>query len=233
MIDYDSMELDANTAELIRQNHLFSGLSRDVFDGLLTQMTMRKLDTGEIMFHRGDEADSFFYIVDGRLSLSVISATGEKKIIEVARPGMTIAEAIAFLQAKRYPVTTEALSPCTVVRIPHREYVAVLSQSPEACLRLLADLSKHLHARVRDIENLTVQNAKYRFSSYLLDHVTKTNGDKAEARLSLPRNVIASRLSVQPETLSRILRSLAEEGVISIDDRDVHIHSLSALRPYD
>ena len=71
-------------------------------------------------------------------------------------------------------------------------------------------------------------------TSYLLDHVVeKPVADQATARLSLPRHVIASRLSIKPETLSRLLRSLSDEGIVSIEDRVVYIHSVSRLRPYD
>lgn len=233
MVDFAPMERDSDIAGRLRQHHLFSGLQDETFDGLLAQMTTRTLQSGEVLFHRGDEADSFYYLHSGQLSLAFISATGEKKIIEVARPGMTIAEAVAFMQETRYPVTAEALSLCAVVRIPHRDYIAMLHESPAACLRLLADVSRHLHARVRDIETLTIQNARHRCASYLLDQVGQTDGDTAVIQLSLPKNVIASRLSVKPETLSRILRSLSDEGIISIDDKSVKIHSLASLRPYD
>jgi len=49
----------------------------------------------------------------------------------------------------------------------------------------------------------------------------------------MPRHVIASRLSIKPETLSRLLRALTDEGLISIEDRLVFIHRLSGLRLYD
>jgi CRP-like cAMP-binding protein len=67
-----------------------------------------------------------------------------------------------------------------------------------------------------------------------MDHIVeRTDDDQATARLELPRHVIASRLSIKPETLSRLLRSLVDEGILSIEDRVVFIHSLGRLRPYD
>ncbi|MEO0998188.1 MAG: helix-turn-helix domain-containing protein, partial [Pseudomonadota bacterium] len=57
--------------------------------------------------------------------------------------------------------------------------------------------------------------------------------DRATVRLDLPRHVIASRLSIKPETLSRLLRALTDDGVVTIEDRVVFVHSLSRLRPYD
>ena len=137
------------------------------------------------------------------------------------------------MRDRNYPVTAEALSDTTVSEIPSRPYLDLLTNDPNACLRLLSDVSRHLHARVREIERLTVQNARSRLSSYLLDHVVESNDDEATIRLELPRHVIASRLSIQPETLSRLLRNLTNEGVITVEDRVIFVHSLARLRPYD
>ena len=109
----------------------------------------------------------------------------------------------------------------------------MLNDNPEACLRLLSDVCRNLHSRVREIERLTVQNAGSRLSSYLLDHITESSDDEATIRLELPRHVIASRLSIQPETLSRLLRNLVDEGILTIEDRVMFVHSLARLRPYD
>jgi CRP-like cAMP-binding protein len=228
------MEKQSGLYESVRSHYLFSGLEEEDFDRLAAEMKVRDLDQGEVLFHRGDPADSFFYVDTGLIELSLISATGDKKTLEVVNPGRTFGEAVTFMQEVKFPVTAEGLHKSKLCEIPNRAFLDMLRTNRDACMRLLADLSRHLHARVREIENLSIQNARHRLSSYIIDHITDArDGDQATARLELPRHVIASRLSIKPETLSRLLRSLADEGVISIEDRIVFIHSLSRLRPYD
>ncbi len=232
----DSAFMDSSSAlyESVRGHYLFAGLEPEDFDVLAGEMSGQTLDKGDVLFHRGDAAHHFYFIDTGLIELSLISATGEKKTLEVIGPGRTFGEAVAFMRGRKYPVTAEALQPTALCRIPNRPYLNLLQSNGDACMRLLADISRHLHARVREIENLTVQNARSRLTSYLLDHVVeKPVDDQATARLSLPRHVIASRLSIKPETLSRLLRSLSDEGIVSIEDRVVYIHSVSRLRPYD
>ena len=234
VLDSPPMDRNSSLYESVRGHYLFSGLEDEDFDQLAAEMKVKDLEQGEVLFHRGDPAERFYYVDTGLIELSLISATGDKKTLEVVNPGRTFGEAVTFMQEVKFPVTAEALQASKLCEIPNRAFLHMLRTNRDACMRLLADLSRHLHARVREIENLSIQNARHRLSSYIMDHIVDArDGDQATARLELPRHVIASRLSIKPETLSRLLRSLADEGIISIEDRVVFIHSLDRLRPYD
>lgn len=233
MVDSPLMDAGSPLYETVRQHYLFSGLEQDDFDRLACSVSAKQLESGEVLFHRGDPAGCFYFVDTGLVELNLVSATGEKKVLEVVGPGRTFAEAVTFMQDKRYPVTAEALADCSLCQIPNKAYRDLIYGNPDACMRLLSDVCRHLHSRVREIENLTVQNARSRLASYLLDHVVESNEDEATVRLELPRHVIASRLSIKPETLSRLLRSMVDQGVLTIEDRVIFVHSLSRLRPYD
>ncbi|MDH4109245.1 MAG: Crp/Fnr family transcriptional regulator [Gammaproteobacteria bacterium] len=231
----DSRAMDEQSPDLgsVREHYLFAGLGQEEFDRLMRRSTRVVLDKGEVLFHRGDNANHFYYVEAGQVELSLIAATGQKKVLEVLGSGRTFAEAITFMREHKYPVTCEALADSIVRQIPNQDYIELVSSNSEACLRLLSDISRHLHARVREIERLTIQNARGRLVSYLLDHIVEVDDDEATIRLGLPRHVIASRLSMSPETLSRLLRGLVDEGILTIEDRVIFVHSLSRLRPYD
>lgn len=221
------------TFESLRQHYLFSALEQHEYDTLLKSVNEIRIDKNDILFHQGDRADYFYFVDVGHVELNLIAPTGQKKVLEVIGPDRTFAEAVAFMRGSKYPVTCEALTETTLYRIPNQAYLHLIQSNPDACMRLLADISRQLHARVREIERLTVQNARDRLVSYLIDHVVDKNGDEAVIRVELPRHVIAARLSITPETLSRLLRNLADERLLTIEDRVIYVHSLSRLRPYD
>ena len=233
VLDFPCMEKDTVQYDAVRRHYLFSGLDEKIFDALVPHMAVESFEKGATLFHRGDQADNFYFVESGQIELSLISADGQKKVIEVVSHDRTFAEAVLFMRESKYPVTAEALSDSSVLRIPNHRYYDLLCNNPDACMRLLSDVSRHLHARVREIERLTIQNARTRLSGYLIDHIVETNDDEATVRLDLPRHVIASRLSITPETLSRLFRSMSDDGILTIDDRLVFVHSLSRLRPYD
>lgn len=233
VLDFPRMEKDSPQYETIRGHYLFSGLDDSVFDALAADISVESFEKGEILFHRGDAASDFYYVESGQIELSLISPDGQKKIVEVIAHSRTFAEAIVFMREAKFPVTAEALSDSVVYRIPNDAYHSVLTSNSNACMRLLSDVCRHLHQRVQEIERLTIQNARSRLASYLIDHIVETNDDEATVRLDLPKHIIASRLSVTPETLSRLLRAMADDGILTVDDRLVFVHSLARLRPYD
>jgi len=233
VLDSSFMESGSPEYESVRQHYLFSGLDQENFDALMNQVSRITLEKGEVLFHRGDNAKYFYFVDSGHLELNLVAPTGQKKVLEVLGSGRTFAEAVAFMREHRYPVTCEALDSSVLCQIPNQVYLDLIYSNPDACMRLLSDVCRHLHARVREIERLTVQNAHSRLVSYLLEHVVESNDDEATIRLDLPRHVIASRLSIMPETLSRLLRTMSDEGILTIEDRIIFVHSLSRLRPYD
>lgn len=221
--------------DAMRGHYLFSGLDADEYNSLIRSVRRLQLDKGEVLFHRGDHARHFYFVDTGHVELNVVAPTGQKKVVEVLGPGRTFAEAVAFMRESRYPVTCEAVEDCVLYEVSNQAYLDMLASNSGACMRLLSDVCRHLHSRVREIEQLTIQNARSRLASYLIDHIVEVNKDEDEAiiRLELPRHVIASRLSITPETLSRLLRQMVDERQITIEDRVIFVHSLSRLRPYD
>ena len=234
MLDSASMDDCSALHEELRGHYLFAGLDPVDFEQLAKRISGTTIEKGAVLFHRGDAAEFFYFVQAGLIELSLSSPNGDKKTLEIIRPGHTFGEAVTFMQAREYPVSAEALEDSRLCRIPSRPFVELIRSNSDASMRLLADISKRLHSRVSEIEHLTIQNARTRLTSFILDHLVELPvNDEAKAVLDLPRRVIASRLSIQPETLSRLFRTLADEGILSVDDKVVKIHSVSRLRPYD
>jgi CRP-like cAMP-binding protein len=119
-----------------------------------------------------------------------------------------------------------------VLAVPNAEYRAVLAESPPTCLRLLAELSRRLHGLVREIEELTLSSATNRFVRHVLDLAGSPPPGAAPVTVTLPesKQMLASRLAIKPETLSRILRTLNDAGVVTVDGRSIHVPDLDRLR---
>ncbi len=221
---------DQNAHTVLKKNALFSALDKEVLDALVDRCRQVTLKNGDILFHLGDAAQHFFLVESGLIKLARSNPDGQEKVIHLVRPGESFAEAVMFMDAKRYPVTASALEDSRLVAVPNEDYRRIIKDSPETCMRLLADLSMRLRSRLDDIDQLTLQQSRPRVVRYLLAQGPSGLDAGAEVQLPAPKHVVASRLSMTPETLSRILHELTSSGLIRVDRRRVELSDPEGLR---
>ena len=213
----------------LRRHPLFGGLDDDQLAQLLETTRVIHLDEGQHLFQSQQEAQQFFMVRSGTIRLYLSAPDGAEKVIHLITAGETFAEAITFMEGQVYPVNASALDACEVLAFSNNTFRAILRDSTDTCFRLMADMSTWLKRQIGDIDALTLQNATLRFTNYLLHQIPAGAQGEVTIRLGAPKHVIASRLSIQPESLSRILRNLQTEGHITVDDNLIHIKNISTL----
>lgn len=181
---------------------------------------------GESLFFQGDDAVSFYLVVSGRIKLFRVSPDGKEKVVEIMEAGATFAEALMFMDEPHYPVTATALVPSRVISINCRDFKAMLRESTDTCFLLLGKMSFRLRKLIREIDALSLETGTARTISYLL---REAPADSDSFDLKVAKSVIASRLSVKPETFSRILKNLQDNDVVTIEGRRVTIHDRDAM----
>jgi len=220
---------DINALAGIRTHHLFAGLSPPQLQRLLSTAYIEEADSGQLLFDRGQPALHFYVVIEGQVNLILYSKTGEEKIVDILGPGQSFAEAVMFMSGPVYPVSAMAASRARIARFSSADYVAMLRESPETCLRMLGHLSQRLHMRIREIEYLTLESATHRLVRMIESRLPLDMDGPAEIQLQESRQEIASRLSMKPETLSRILRSLQDSGAITVHGRALQVPSRHKL----
>ena len=92
---------------------------------------------------------------------------------------------------------------------------------------VVGDLSKRLHELINEIDKLSSLTGRNRVATYLLDQSINKG---LKFKLEIPKNAIASMLSLQPETFSRLLNELSKKKVIEVKDSNIQIVNQEALR---
>ncbi len=213
----------------ILQHPFFKHLSVENQERLMTQSHEQQCLSGELLIRQGQPAERFFLVLKGRVKLYRISADGQEKVVEIIQAGQTFAEAVMFMQRSEYPVCAETLEAVQLISFPNRLMLTLLQENPQACLHLLGHMSMRLHQRLGELETLTLQNATQRFALYLLQQLEDRAQETVNIELPLPKRLIAARLSMQPETLSRIMARLNQDGLIEMQGRNIHIPSITNL----
>lgn len=215
-----------NIVEALRGCMLFSELNKQQLDRVRQHSHAIDMVEGESLFFQGDEAVSFYLVLSGRIKLYRMSPEGKEKVVEIMQEGATFAEALMFMDEPHYPVTATALTPSRVIAVNSRDFKAMLRESIDTCFLLMGTMCFRLHGLIREIDALSLETGTVRTISYLLEQAPE---DSNSFELQVAKSVIASRLSVKPETFSRILKNLHEQSIVSIDGRNVTIHDRDTM----
>ncbi len=216
----------------LRQLYLFAGLTDQELAQIKQGIRQIKLQEGEYLFKHGQQAERFFMLKEGHIKLLRLSFDGGEKVFEVISPGQTFAEAIMFMPNAIYPVTAQAINNSLLLGFENKALIEILKKSSDTCFQIMFHMSKRLHMWINEIDHLTLQNATYRLLNYLLYQIPEEHKKAYEINFQIPKHVIASRLSMTPETFSRILKCLNKEGLIKVKGKMIQIPNIDRLRLY-
>lgn len=215
----------------LREIDLFRALDDEQLEAVVRTTRSVSLAQGERLFNLGDPARCFFHLCSGQIKLARTSLNGGEKVIEVIRPGNTFAQAVMFMESdKGYPVTAEAIDDSDLLAFDNATIVGLLRESVDTCFRMMTTLSWRLRQQVEEIERLTLHTATCRLAAYLIQQLPANVLESPEVHLTTPKNIIASRLGIQPETFSRIIACLIKDNLIEVNAQDIVLRDIDGLR---
>jgi len=210
---------------------LFQALSPEQLACISARVEDVRLGKGETLFRAGETPAGFYIVAFGQMKLFITSSGGDEKVVELIGARQSFGEAVMFLQ-RPYPVTAEALTDTWLLKIPQQAVDELLASDPLFAKRMLAGLSFRLHSLVQDVESYSMRSSTQRVIGFLLQHIPEDSPETQEITLPTTKLVIASRLNLTPETLSRILNELSQHQLIEVHGRQIRIISQHGLRAY-
>jgi len=220
---------------LLSRMPLFSTLLPEDMARIADATRERRLKKGEMLFQRGDTPKGFYYVIFGQMKLAFSSPQGNEKVVELIGPHQSFGEAVLFLD-RQYPVFAESLDDTLLLHVAREAVLDQLDLDPRFARQMLAGMAIRLHSMVRDVESYTLRSSTQRVIGYLLQHADAAPCEPARpAVVDLPttKQIIASRLNLTPETLSRIFHDLSSHGLISVAGKEITLHDVDKLRYYD
>jgi CRP-like cAMP-binding protein len=228
------MTAPINVRSFLANVGLFKELAADELDRIAAFTRQVRASRSEILFHRGDEANGFFFIVFGQIKLAFVSARGDEKVVDVLGPGQSFGEAVMFME-RPHVVTAQALVDSLLLHVQREAVFDELERDPRFARRMIAGLSLRLHQLIGDVEAYSMRSGTQRIIGYLLHDCSLSSAQDGGIEVTLPtaKSVVASRLNLTQERFSRILHDLAAEGLIEVRGRSVHIRDVERLRSFD
>ncbi len=214
--------------ETLRISHLFATLSDEQLKAVTYGSRPLDLSEGQMLFEAGDRAERFYFVETGQIKLYRLSPDGAEKVIDIVLPGNTFAEALMFLEHPIYPVSAAALHGARVVSFDSRNFLQMLRGSVDTCFRIMGSMSQRLRGLIKEIDDLTLQSATTRLCALLWRNFQESGDPDIE--LNIPKGVLASRLSIKPETFSRILHNLSDKQLLEVKGARIKIKDSELLR---
>jgi CRP/FNR family transcriptional regulator, dissimilatory nitrate respiration regulator len=185
---------------------------------LQSVLTYQILETGEHLFHAGEVAATLFAIKTGRVRLLHYTESGQVVNHYQVMVGEVLAEVILFLD--HYTCSAIAAERTEVLVFPKQAFLAALQHNPDFATSFMAQLAYRLHLTKVMLELRGIHSARDRVLYYLRFIVPP---DQKSIVLEQPLKAIACDLGISPESLSRALAQLENEGIIERDKRNLRL----------
>ena len=184
---------------------------------------------GQSVFLQGDSADHMYVVLDGWIKLTRSTPSGDEVVVTVYSTGQSFAEAAA-LQNGVFPVSAEAVADCRLLQVNATGVLKAIRAEPELGIVILASTFHHLHELILQIEDIKAHSGGQRLAAFLMGLAPVEEGS---CTFSLPydKALIAARLGMKPESLSRAFSRLKELGV-SVSRNKIAISRVEVLHDF-
>ncbi|RMD94851.1 MAG: Crp/Fnr family transcriptional regulator [Alphaproteobacteria bacterium] len=220
---------DEATRRAVARCLLLAALDEPRRRKLVGESRVLAFERGRNIFLQGEPARAFYLVIEGWVKLYRTAPNGAEAVVATMTAGASFAVPVA-LRGDSYPVSAEAATDCRVLQVPAAALRRLLMADPEAAIAVVSDVFQHLHELVRQVETLKARTGPERVAELLLELAPE---DAREAIVVLPydKSLIAARLGMTPESLSRAFARLRALGV-SVERNRARIADLRALRAW-
>jgi CRP/FNR family cyclic AMP-dependent transcriptional regulator len=192
---------------------LFQGVSDADLSALAERTAVRSYPKQAIILNEGDESDSLYLIMSGRVKIYLADEHGKELILAIKGPGQYFGEMVLDGDARSASVMT--LEPSQFAILSRGDFKAFLLGHAEVALQLIENLIRVARGLNRSVRNLAMLDVYGRVARILLELAVERDG-KLVIPEKLTQKDIAARVGASREMINRILRDLTTGGYVSV-----------------
>jgi len=206
---------------------LFREMDAASLDRLAAGAERRELKRGSRLFRKGDPATGMYVVVFGEINLIATTPARGARLTGVVGPGQSFGEPVMFLERPAV-VDAQAATDALVLHLPASLVFDEIERNPRFARRMIAGLSRRVEALVRELDRHASGTGRARLAAYLLRGHEGATGELV-VKLPAAKAAIATQLNLTPETFSRLLRELADRGLIRVEGRTIVVPEAGRL----
>jgi CRP/FNR family transcriptional regulator, cyclic AMP receptor protein len=210
----------AATHELSNSSHivewqLLADVPAEALQALLTIARRRTFSRGEIVFHRGDPADSLNLIRKGRFSVRIMTPLGDTAMLSVLGPGDAVGE-LALLGEPVRSATVSALEPAETYSVHRDEFERLRHEHPTVNDVLIGILTDRLRRVADQLVEAYYVPADRRVLRRMCELAELYGSGDGEAVVPLTQEEIAELAGTSRATVNRVLREAERRGSVEL-----------------
>lgn len=200
----------ATDFEQMRGLRIFRGVDAARVDAMLHGSFLQRFPAGVELVREGDTADFLHVIVEGRVE--VFSAYRDRETtVAVLGPDQCFIVAAVVLD-RIYLKSARSLTPARILLLPADAVRCTFAKDADFARCLASDLAEAYRMVVKELKNQKLRSGLERLANWLLAYRAE-QGDVARFELPFEKKVLAARLGMAPEVLSRSFAALAPYNV--------------------
>jgi CRP-like cAMP-binding protein len=210
--------------QLLSRLPSFSDLSATDLKKIAAFAIHRILPAGEIILHEGDESESAYFILSGKMEVFRLALSGREQVLASLSAGQGFNTAPFFLEEKHNPASVRTLEKAEIMAIPANQFLALLNELPDFNRLVMRDYSERLKQLTNKVEDLGLYSVRARLVRFILEQA-----DQKEVPSRWTQDEIASHIGTVRDVVGRSLRSLEKEGFIEIQRQRIHLLDRTGL----
>jgi len=174
----------------------------------------RTFPKNTVVVSEGDQTDSLYIIVSGRVKVYVSDEKGKEIVLSESGPGEYFGEMVLDEGPRSASVMT--IEPTQFLVVPKEDFKEFVAKSPEFALHLIRKLIRRVRALTNDVKSLALMDVYGRVARMLLDLAVERDGTLVVENRPTQQEM-ADRVGASREMVNEILRDLTEGGYIAIE----------------
>ena len=187
---------------------------------------------GAILFSEGEMPRGIYQLCHGSVKLSITSEEGKTLITRIVEQGEALGMS-ATLSGNPSKVTTETLAPSQVNFVRRDDFLKFLDSTTVASANALRQLAAECEAGTDRIIAIELcRSAVGKLASLLLSWCAErgmTTDGGIRMQVLMTHDDISHLINTSRETVTRLLRDLRDENVISVKGSNLIIHDKPRL----
>ncbi|MEJ2050652.1 MAG: Crp/Fnr family transcriptional regulator [Calditrichota bacterium] len=202
--------------EILKSIPLFSELGEKDLDKIVQVASKQKYHKDNLILLEEEVGSTMFIILNGRVKISRISDDGREVILSILSDGDFFGE-MSLLDGHTRSANVTAIEESELLVIRREEFLQMLRDFPQIAINLLKELAQRIRKSDEHIKSLSLQDATGRVATTLLriaeDSGVFRKGQVEIAELPLQQD-LANMAGTSRETISRVIKSLCEDGFL-------------------